>query len=773
MLSQTTVKDPVCGMDVIPSQARGWDYLFEGTVYHFCGPNCRAKFQAEPKKYTVAQSVVSKTSSAIQDAQMATIYTCPMHQQIRQNGPGSCTICGMALEALNVSAEDPVNSELIEMSRRFWIGLLLSVPLLAMAMAEMQLLQRLPGLMRPWPWIEMALATPVVLWGGWPFFEKAWASLRDRHFNMFTLIALGTGTAYFYSLVATLFPTWFASSLQGQEKSSRLYFESAAVITTFVLLGQVLELKARSQTSGAIRSLLGLSPKTARRLNPAGSEEEIALTEIRVGDRLRVRPGEKVPADGILLEGTTTVDESMISGEAVPIEKVSGSRLIGATLNGTGSVVMRADRVGSETVLSQIVQMVSQAQRSRAPIQRLSDRVSSYFVPAVILVAFLTFGAWAYWGPQPRLAHAVINAVAVLIIACPCALGLAAPMSVMVGTGKGATAGILIKDAGALEILSKVDTLVFDKTGTLTEGKPRLTSIAAAEGFEESELLRLAASLEQGSEHPFAAAIVGGAKERGLPLSKATDFLSLSGKGIKGIVDERRIFLGNAALFSGYEVPLDPITAQVESLRQSGQTILFVAIDGKMAGTLALSDPVKGTTAQALQLLHEEGLRIVMLSGDHRATAEAVAKGLLIDEIVAELLPNQKRDKIRALQGQGHVVAMAGDGINDAPALMQAQVGIAMGTGTDVAMKSAGITLMKGDLLGIVKARHLSRMTMRNIQQNLFFSFAYNSLGIPVAAGLLYPFFGILLSPMLASAAMSLSSLSVILNALRLRKLKL
>ena len=705
-------------------------------------------------------------------------YTCPMHAPIVRPGPGSCPICGMALEPRTVTAHEEDNPELREMTRRFWISLALTAPLLAIAMAGM-----LPGMtvQRLIPagwlaWIELALATPVVLWGGWPFFQRGWASVVNRSTNMFTLIAMGTGVAYLYSLVATIFPQAFPASLREMGGRPPLYFEAAAAITTLVLLGQVLELRARSRTGAALRALLDLSPKKARVLrNEAGREleENVPLDDVKVGDRLRVRPGEKIPVDGVVLEGSSAVDESMITGESIPVGKEPGSRLIGATVNGTGSVIMRAERVGSETLLAQIVQMVSQAQRSRAPIQRLADHVAAWFVPAVIAIAVLTFIVWSFFGPQPRLAHALVNAVAVLIIACPCALGLATPIAIMVGTGRGAQAGVLIKNAEALEILEKVDTLVLDKTGTLTEGKPRVLSIIPTPNQSEDDLLRLAASLEQGSEHPLAAAIVKAAQDRGLIVPPANLFQSHTGQGVAGQVDGRQVLIGNAGLFQQSGISAAGLTQRAEDLRRNGQTVIFVALDGNLAGLIGIADSIKSSTAQALRDLKAEGLHLVMLTGDSRATAEAVAKNVGIEEFEAEVLPQTKAEVIQRLQKAGRIVAMAGDGINDAPALAQANVGIAMGTGTDVAMESGGVTLVKGDLTGIVRARKLSQATMRNIRQNLFFAFLYNSLGVPIAAGVLYPFFGLLLSPILAAAAMSLSSVSVITNSLRLRKLKL
>ena len=703
-------------------------------------------------------------------------YTCPMHPEVRQSGPGACPDCGMALEPQMVAEEaDP---ELKNMSRRLWVGVALSIPLLALAMPELMelmlgdLLQRSVAgsiLTR----IQFALATPVVLWAGWPFFARGWRSIVNRRLNMFTLIAVGVGVAYLYSVVATLFPDIFPASFRTAGGEVHVYFEAAAVITTLVLLGQVLELKARSRTSGAIRALLDLAPRMARVIRDDGAEDDIPLDRVAVGDRLRVRPGEKVPVDGIVLEGTSSVDESMVTGEPIPVEKSPGEAVTGATVNGTGSFVMRAERVGSDTVLAQIVRMVGEAQRSRAPIQRLADVVAGYFVPAVLLVAAVTFAVWAAVGPEPAMAFGLINAVAVLIIACPCALGLATPMSIMVGTGRGAEAGVLIKNAEALEILEKIDTLVVDKTGTLTEGKPRLESVVSVSGESEAELLRLAASLERGSEHPLAGAIVDGALEQGLTLSEATGFRSETGKGVVGTVDGRTVALGNAALFEDMKVATGELAGRAEALRGEGQTVMFIAIDGKEAGLVAVADPIKDGAAEAIRRLRDDGVGIVMVTGDNRTTAQAVARQLAIHEVEAEVLPERKREVVKQLQEQGRVVAMAGDGINDAPALAQAHVGIAMGTGTDVAMESAGVTLVKGDLRGIVRARRLSRTTMRNIRQNLFFAFIYNSLGVPIAAGVLYPAFGILLSPIIAAAAMSLSSVSVVGNALRLRRVKL
>jgi Cu+-exporting ATPase len=704
-----------------------------------------------------------------------TEYVCPMHAQIVRPAPGACPICGMTLEPRVASAGEEGNAELLDMSRRFWVGLGITAPLLILVMADFlpgRPLERLASA-RALQWLELVLATPVVLWGGWPFFVRFWQSLVHRSLNMFTLIGLGVGVAYIYSVVATLLPGIFPAAFRDASGEVAVYFEAAAVITVLVLLGQVLELRARSQTSSAIRALLGLAPKTARRIGADGAEQDVPLDQVAVGDRLRVRPGEKVPVDGAVLEGTSAVDESLVTGEPIPVEKRTGDRLIGATVNGTGSLVMRAERVGAETLLAQIVHMVSEAQRTRAPIQKLADVVAGYFVPAVVAASVATFVVWALAGPEPRLAHALINAVAVLIIACPCALGLATPMSIMVATGKGATAGVLFKNAEAIEVMRKVDTLVVDKTGTLTEGKPKVVSVVPGEGRDEATVLRLAASLERGSEHPLAAAIVAGAEERKIELAKAEDFASHTGKGVTGRVDGRVVAMGNRALLEELHLDPGPLAAQAEALRADGQTVMFVAIDGRLAGFLGVADPIKATTPEAIRRLHEDGIRVVMLTGDSRTTAEAVGRELGMDEVVAEVLPAQKVDAVKHFQGEGRIVAMAGDGVNDAPALAQAQVGIAMGTGTDVAMESAGITLVKGDLNGIVRARRLSRGTMRNIKQNLFFAFIYNALGVPIAAGVLYPFIGLLLSPMIAAAAMSFSSVSVIGNALRLRRLSL
>ena len=729
-----TFKDPVCGMQVNPDTAAG-SHEYEGQTYYFCCTGCLGKFRGDPLRYLEPKPVPLEQPSAKQ-------YTCPMHPEIVRDKPGSCPICGMALEPMVAAIDEGENPELVDMRRRFWICVILTAPVFVSAMMMHH--------NRSAMFFEMALSTPVVLWGGWPFFVRAWQSILTRNLNMFTLIGLGTGVAYTYSVAAA-----FLGRVD-------VYFEAAAVITTLVLLGQVLELKARSQTGAAIRALLGLAPKTARLLSEDGSETDVPIEQVKVGDKLRVRPGERVPVDGVVVEGASSVDESMISGEPIPVEKHAGARLTGATINGTGSLVMRADRVGSETLLAQIVRMVSEAQRSRAPIQKFADVVAGYFVPIVVAIAALTFAIWALAGPQPRLSHALVNAVAVMIIACPCALGLATPMSIMVAMGKAASSGILFKNAEAIELMRKIDTLVVDKTGTLTEGKPKLIAVKPAPGYDEYDLLRLAASLERGSEHPLANAIVQAAEARGLPLATVVDFESVTGMGVRATVDGVKVIVGNRKLMEDSGVDL-----------AGADAMMFVAVNGQLAGLITVADPIKETTPEAIRQLHAEGIRIVMLSGDSRTTAEAVAKTLGIDEVIAEVLPQDKRTHIQRLQREGRFVAMAGDGINDAPALAQAQVGIAMGTGTDVAMQSAGVTLVKGDLRGIVRARALSRATMRNIKQNLFWAFVYNSLGVPIAAGVLYPYFGVLLSPMIAAAAMSFSSVSVVGNALRLRSVRL
>jgi Cu+-exporting ATPase len=742
------------------------------TTYYFCSSRCLEKFRADPGAYlnpaNPDPAVMEPALGALPEPSAGTIWTCPMHPQIRRDGPGQCPICGMALEPLEPTLEEGPNPELIDMNRRFWASTAFTVPL-ALLVIGMELLGWEPFPMRTAMWIQLALATPVVLWGGWPFFERFWASLKTRSLNMFTLIGLGIGVAYGYSVVATLAPQVFPSSLRTMGGLVPVYFEAAAVITTLVLLGQVLELRARSATGRAIRALLGLAPKTARKVHENGSEEDIPLEHVHVGDLLRVRPGEKVPVDGAVVEGHSSVDESMISGEPVPVEKTANDQVVGATVNGTGSLLIRAERVGRDTMLSQIVRMVAEAQRSRAPIQALADKVSAWFVPGVVLVALIAFVVWNLVGPDPRLAHALVNAIAVLIIACPCALGLATPMSIMVGTGRGATAGVLVKNAEALELLEKIDTLVVDKTGTLTLGKPRLTAIKPANGYDPQEVLRLGAALERGSEHPLAAAIVEGAEEQGLDVPATERFQSHTGKGVTGHVAGREVALGNTALLSGLGVDTAPLEATADDHRSQGEGVMFVAIDGKLAGLLIVADPVKDSAAEAVANLQRQGVHVVMMTGDNRRTAEAVARKVGIDEVLAEVLPEQKQSKVQALREDGRRVAMAGDGINDAPALAAADVGIAMGTGTDVAMESAAVTLVKGDLTGIVRARRLSRATMRNIRENLFFSFIFNAAGVPIAAGILYPSLGILLSPIIAGAAMAFSSVAVIGNSLRLR----
>jgi Cu+-exporting ATPase len=766
-----TFKDPVCDMDVDPARAAG-RHDHRGTPYYFCSEWCLKRFREDPEKYLAPRPSPAAPSSP---PAPGAIHTCPMHPEIRQAGPGSCPLCGMALEPVEISLREESNPEMEEMTLRFRIGLLLTLPLVLVEMSRMIPGNPLGGWLShsALGGIQLLLATPVVLWGGLPFFRRGWASVVNRSPNMFTLIALGTGTAYLYSLAAALAPGIFPASFRGRDGEVALYFEASAVITVLVLLGQVLELRARSRTSGAIRALLGLAPATARLIRPDRSEEDVPLAEIQRGDLLRVRPGEKIPVDGVVTDGASTVDQSMVTGEPIPVEKRTGDPVVGATVNGLGWLVMRAEKVGSDTLLARIVRLVSEAQRSRAPIQRLADRFASYFVPAVVLAALLTFLAWALLGPAPRLAHALVASVSVLIIACPCALGLATPMSIMVGTGRGAVAGILIRSAEALEVLGKVDTLVVDKTGTLTEGKPRLAEVRAAPGVDEAEMLRLAAGLEQASEHPLSTAIVAGARQRGLGAATASEFRPIPGKGVTGKVQGREVAVGTARLLEDLGVPLGDLATQGEDLRRAGSTVVFVALDGRAAGLISVADTLRESTRLAIRRLHEEGLRVVMATGDSRVTAEAVARELGIDEVNAEILPGQKRDLVRRLQSAGRVVAMAGDGINDAPALAQADVGIALGSGTDVAMESAGVTLVKGDLRGIARARFLSRATLRNIRQNLFFAFVYNVLSIPVAAGVLYPVFGWLLSPMIASAAMSFSSVSVISNALRLRKLPL
>ena len=832
MQIKTAVKDPVCGMTVDPDRAAAQS-VYDGKTFYFCCQNCATKFAASPEEYLTTANSTPTNSSPVQlrgiksvkdsssaaasqivppkqrvvgnyicpmdpevsqdhpgacpkcgmalepavPTQLATHieYTCPMHPEIVRPVPGYCPICGMALEPRDAIAQQDENPELADMTRRFWISLTLAVPILVLAMSDLVPGQPLQNVLSPRAisWIELILATPVVLWAGWFFFERGWTSIVNRSLNMFTLIALGTGTAYVYSVIAVLFPQIFPDSFRVMGGGVPIYFEAATAITTLVILGQVLELRARSRTSTAIRSLLKLSPKSARLVRADGTEIDVSVEHIAVGDLLRVRPGEKVPVDGVITEGESSVDESLMTGEPIPVEKSSGALVLGGTVNGTGTFVMRAERVGSETLLSQIVRMVSEAQRSRAPVQKLADRASGYFVPAVILIAIITFIAWAIYGPEPKMAHALLNAVAVLIIACPCALGLATPMAIMVGTGRGALAGILVKNAEALEIFEKVDTIVVDKTGTLTEGRPRVVSIVPAAGSDEKQILRFAATLERGSEHPLAGAILAAAKERSIDLGNLTDFQSRTGKGVLGKADGRAVALGNRALFADTNLAIGKLEETAKSQEADGQTVMFVAADGAIIGIIGVGDPIKSTTPEALAKLHREGIRIIMLTGDSRATADSVARKLGIDQVHAEILPGQKSEIVKQLQAEGHMVAMAGDGVNDAPALSQANVGIAMGTGTDVAMESAGITLLRGDLLGLARARTLSRATMRNIRQNLFFAFLYNSVGVPIAAGVLYPFFGLLLSPILASAAMTFSSVSVITNALRLRKVQL
>jgi Cu+-exporting ATPase len=785
------MKDPVCGMEIAPEKAAArLDH--EGTTYYFCSAKCHDRFVAEPARYIgapkpaapapVAAAALPAPAAAAPVAAVAAPvgvvaaeWTCPMHPEIVRPGPGACPICGMTLEPRTVTLDEGPDPELAYMTRRFWVGVALSVPLLAAMVSDllpaMPLHRALGG--AALNWIELVIATPAVLWCGWPFFVRMWRSFVPLHLNMFSLIGIGTGAAYAYSVVATVAPGVFPASFRGAGGALPVYFEAAAVIVALVLLGQVLELKARGQTSSAIKALLGLAPRTARRLEADGREADVPLEQVQAGDRLRVRPGEKVPVDGVVLEGSSALDESMITGEAIPVAKGAGDRVTGATVNGTGSLVMRADRVGKDTFLAQIVQTVSEAQRSRAPIQRLADVVSGYFVPAVVAVALVTFAVWGLAGPAPRLAHALVNAVAVLIIACPCALGLATPISIMVGVGRGATAGILIRNAEALERLEKVDTLVVDKTGTLTEGKPRLAAVVPAEWVSDSEVLQFAAGLERGSEHPLAAAIVRGAEERRLAIPEGRDFQSHTGQGVTGMIEGKRVALGNRKFLEEQGAGVGPLAAEADRLAADGQSVVFLAVDGKVAGLLGVADPIKDSTAEAVAMLKKEGVRVVMLTGDNKATAQAVAGKLGLDEVLAEVLPAQKAEAVKRLRGEGRVVAMAGDGINDAPALALADIGIAMGTGTDVAIKTAAITLVKGDLRGIARARRLSRGTMRNIRQNLFWAFAYNVVGVPVAAGVLFPWFGLLLSPVIAAAAMSFSSVSVIGNALRLRRLGL
>ncbi len=765
-------RDPVCGMEVDPDASGGLEH--DGETYFFCCSGCRDKFAGDPGRYVRPAPGPSSAATAPKAPQAAQ-YTCPMHPEVVRDAPGECPICGMALEPRVPVVAEGENAELRDMSRRFWFAVALAVPLLLIAMSDL-----LPGdpvgrllSMRARVGLELVLASPVCLWAAWPFYVRAVASVRNKSLNMFTLIGLGVSVAYGYSVVAAVFPSAFPASFRGPSGEVAVYFEAAAVIVALILLGQVLELRARSQTGAAIRKLLGLAPKTARRVREDGTDEDVPLDAVEVGDRLRVRPGEKVPVDGVVIEGESHVDESMVTGEPIPARKNAGDRVVGATANGTGAFVMRAEKVGSDMLLSRIVAMVAEAQRSRAPIQRLADVVAGYFVPAVVSTAVVTFVVWALVGPEPRMAHALVNAVAVLIIACPCALGLATPMSIMVATGRGATIGVLFKNAEAIEILRKVDTLVVDKTGTLTEGKPSLQSVVATADRDDGKLLRLAASLERGSEHPLGAAILRGAGERGVSPANVDGFAAVPGKGVKGRIDGEIVALGNRALMEQLEVDANAAADRAEALRKDGQTVMFLAAGGRVVGLLGVSDAIKPSTPEAIRALHDEGVRVVMLTGDSRTSAEAVAKKLAIDEVIAQVLPDQKADVVRRLQEKGAVVAMAGDGINDAPALAQAQVGIAMGTGTDIAMESAGVTLVKGDLRGIVRARRLSRATMANIRENLFFAFLYNSAGVPIAAGVLYPFFGLLLSPVIAAAAMSFSSVSVVGNALRLRRVRM
>ncbi|WP_445218928.1 heavy metal translocating P-type ATPase [Bradyrhizobium sp. Pa8] len=766
----TKVLDPVCGMTVDPATSKH-HLTHHGETFHFCSAGCRTKFAADPAKYLAKKNEKQKAPEPEMPA--GTIYTCPMHPEIRQVGPGSCPICGMALEPEVASLDTGPNPELADMTRRFWIGGALALPAVVLEMGG-----HLAG-PHSWidpalsNWIQLAFATPVVLWAGWPFFVRGWQSLVTRNLNMFTLIAMGTGVAYVYSIVATVVPQIFPATFRSHDGAVAVYFEPAAVITVLVLLGQVLELRARDATSGAIKALLQLAPKTARRVDADGSEHEVEIEQLHAGDHLRVRPGEKVPVDGIILEGRSALDESLVTGESMPVTKETGAKVIAGTLNQSGGFIMRADKVGRETLLSQIVQMVADAQRSRAPIQRLADQVASWFVPTVIVVAIAAFAAWAWFGPEPRLAFGLVAAVSVLIIACPCALGLATPMSIMVGVGRGAQAGVLIKNAEALERMEKIDTLVVDKTGTLTEGKPKLVAIVPAAGFAEDDILRIAASVERASEHPLADAIVRAAKEKQLTLAQVEQFDSPTGKGATGKIDGRSIVLGNARYLGSIGIDTRARDAEAERMRQDGATVINMAVDGKLAGLFAIADPVKASTPEALRALADEGIKVIMLTGDNRTTAEAVARRLGIAEVEAEVLPDQKSAVVTKLQKAGRSVAMAGDGVNDAPALAAAEVGIAMGTGTDVAMESAGVTLLGGDLTGIVRARKLSQATMSNIRQNLFFAFIYNAAGIPIAAGILYPAFGILLSPIIAAAAMALSSVSVVGNALRLRGTRL
>jgi Cu+-exporting ATPase len=764
-----SVTDPVCGMQVDPNTALTLDH--DGTTYHFCSDRCRDRFRHDPASFLTPPQDSDDAAPRNQDVnEDAAEWTCPMHPEVRRPGPGSCPICGMALEPVTVTADTGPSPELADMSRRFWVATALTIPIVILEMGR-HFIPFLHDLIsaRTSVWLQLVLATPVVLWAGWPFFVRGWASIRTRNLNMFTLIAMGTGIAWLFSVIATIAPGTFPASFRGDAGTVDVYFEAAAVITTLVLLGQVLELRAREQTSGAIKALLDLTPKTARRITDSGADEEVSLDTVQLGDRLRVRPGEAVPVDGTVEEGRSAVDESLVTGESMPVTKTSGDTVIGGTINGSGALIMRAEKVGRDTMLARIVAMVADAQRSRAPIQRMADKVAGIFVPAVIVVAVVAFIVWALVGPDPKLAHALIVAVAVLIIACPCALGLATPMSIMVGVGRGARLGVLIKNAEALERMEKVDTLVVDKTGTLTEGRPTVTGIIATGERSEDDLLRLAAGVERASEHPLALAIVEAATARSLPIPDVTDFDSPVGRGVIGTVEGQVLVLGSSDFLDSHHIDTTELNNRADDLRGDGATVIYMGADGRLVGLFAIADPIKPTTPAALKALREDGIRIVMLTGDNRVTAQAVAKTLGIDQVEAEVLPDHKSDIVTKLRGEGRVVAMAGDGVNDAPALAAADVGIAMGSGTDVAMESAGVTLLKGDLTGIVRARELSEKTMRNIRQNLFFAFVYNALGIPVAAGVLYPVFGLLLSPIIAAAAMALSSVSVITNALRLR----
>lgn len=770
--TEASATDPVCGMTVDPDKADN-TYTLENKVWYFCSSRCRSKFIADPSHFTGHNQASTQKTKPSTKVDEDAIYTCPMHPEIRQPGPGDCPICGMALEPETVTGEEGPSAELVDMTRRFWIGLVLALPVFLLGMGGHLL--GLDGFLKTQTsnWVQLLLASPVVLWSGWPFFYRGWKSIQQRSLNMFTLIAIGTGVAWLYSIVATIVPGIFPEAFRQSDGAVAVYFEAASVIIVLVLLGQVMELRAREKTSGAIKALLDLAPATARRLDDNGNEEEVSLDQVAVGDRLRVRPGDKVPLDGEVLEGRSNIDESMVTGEPLPVTKTQGAEVVGGSINGQGSFVMRADKIGRDTMLSQIVQMVASAQRSRAPIQGVADKVAGYFVPTVIFIAISAFIVWSVWGPAPSMAYGLIAAVSVLIIACPCALGLATPMSIMVGVGRGAQSGVLIRNAEALERLEKVDTVVVDKTGTLTEGKPQVTVINTVPGFDDNDVLRMAASLERSSEHPLASAIVEKAQSEQLELEEPTEFDSPNGKGVVGQVGGHQVALGNQLLMEGLDIELDALSEAADKLRHDGATVIFAAIDGELAGILAIADPIKETTAKAIRALQSDGIRVLMLTGDNRTSAQAVARKLGIDEVEAEILPEDKGKVIARLQKEGRVVVMAGDGVNDAPALASADVGIAMGTGTDVAIESAGVTLLKGDLMGIFEAHRLSRATMRNIRQNLFFAFIYNAAGVPIAAGILYPAFGLLLSPIIAAAAMSLSSVSVITNALRLRLTRL